>query len=452
MIIESLDEYLETVTGYIFDNDKIVTYKWLSKELEVHVNIAKQILWEFWHRYKKEKSFDCAFLLMGLLHDGGMRVEVVKEKDLLTVKEKFAKLLSEHIYSLQKVLPEIHLLGLTENGDVKFSAIKCLENNERSDEEIHRLRWGAASSEVQSVPREKAKPIPEPVNEQKEKSPEKKQADAKKATQKKGFNNLFGKMSNKQKSPSSSNAEKIKVNSTSNTKQTSSESSKKAGQKGGLSSFLQHGKNPGKSANSVSPEAKKSTSSTAKESTSSTTKESTSSTTKESTSSTTKESTSSTTKERAEKKVTSEKNDKQKNKRGKKRTRSKEKSDIVKRRKRITIQSDSSDGESSDGEQEEEMELAPSPETVSAAKARSPSPLKVKLEGGKRKVLKKVDKTFEEDGFFVTKKVHVYESCSEDEVEVAEQSKKSVTPESRPETKGKKSTKQTTLMSFFKKS
>lgn len=452
MIIESLDEYLETVTGYIFDNDKIVTYKWLSKELEVHVNIAKQILWEFWRRYKGEKTFDCAFLLMGLLHDGGMRVEVAKEKDLPTVKEKFTTVLSEHIYSLQKVLPEIHLLGLTENGDVKYSAIKCLENNERSDEEIHKLRWGAASSEVQSIPQEKAKPIPEPVKEQKEMSPEKKQADAKKATQKKGFNTLFGKTSNKQKSPSSSNAGKAKVNSSSHTKQTSFESSKKAGQKGGLSSFLQQGKNLGKTANSVSPEARKSTDSTMNQSTSSTAKEGTSSVVKESLRSTTKESTSSSTKETAGKKVTLEKNNKQnKNTRGKKRTRSKEKNEIVKRRKRITILSDSSDGGSSDGEQDEEMELPPSPETVPAVNARSPSPPKVKLEGGKRKVLKKVDKTFEEDGYFVTKKVHVYESCSEDEPEVVEQPKKSVTPESRPETKGKKTTKQTTLMSFFKK-
>ena len=445
MIIESLDEYLETVTGYIFDNDKIVTYKWLSKELEVHVNIAKQILWEFWCRYKEEKSFDCAFLLMGLLQDGGMRVEVVKENDLLTVKEKFTKVLSEHIYSLQKVLPEIQLLGLAENGDVKYSAIKCLENNERSDEEIHKLRWGAASSEIQSVPQEKAKPIPESVKEQKEKSPEKKQAEAKKTTQKKGFNNLFGKMSNKQKSPSSSNAGKMEVNSSSHAKQTSSESSKKTGQKGGLSSFLQQGKNLGKTANSVSAEAKKSADSTTKETKSPTIKESTSSTTKESTSSAMKEST--------VKKVTVEKNNKQKKiTRGKKRTRSKEENDIVKKRKRIAIMSDSSDGGSSDGEQEEVMELSPSPETVSPVKARSPSPPKVKLEGGKRKVLKKVDKTFQEDGFFVTRKVHVYESCSEDEPEVVEVPKKSVTPESRPEPKGKKSTKQTTLMSFFKKS
>lgn len=417
------------------------------------MNIAKQILWEFWRRYKEEKSFDCAFLLMGLLHDGGMRVEVVKEKDLLTVKEKFTKVLSEHIYSLQKVLPEIQLLGLAENGDVKYSAIKCLENNERSDEEMHKLRWGAASSDVQSVPQEKAKPMPEPVKEQKEKSPEKKQAEAKKTTQKKGFDSLFGKMSNKQKSPSPSNAEKMEVNSSTHAKQTSSESSKKAGQKGGLSSFLQQGKNLGKPANSASPEAKENTDFTAKESTSFIAKESTSSIAKESSSSTIKGSTSSTTKGSTEKKVTLERNNKQKkNARGKKRTRSKERNDIVKKRKRITIQSDSSDGGSSDGGQEEEMELAASPETVSPVKARSPSPPQVKIEGGKRKVLKKVDKTFEEDGFFVTKKVHVYESCSEDEPEVVEQPKKSVTPESRPETKGKKSTKQTTLMSFFKKS
>ncbi|XP_076246569.1 uncharacterized protein LOC143186725 [Calliopsis andreniformis] len=432
MIIESLDEYLETVAGFLFDNDKLVTYKWLSKELEIHVNIAKHVLWEFWQRHKKEKSFDCTFLLMGLLHDGGMRVEVVKETDLSIAKEKFTKILSEHIYSLQKVLPEIQVLGLSDNGDIKFSAIKCLENNERSDEEMHTLRWGTISTEIpcvsEDVPNNKSISLEkefESIQKEKVKSPEKKLINSKKSTQKKGFDNLFGRMNNKQKSPSSmsSTIEKMKVDTSNHTKQLSSkesipESSKKTTREGDLNSFLQ-GKNHEKNMNLESPGEKKNTISTVKEN--------------------------------VEKKIVLEKDIKQKkNTRGKKRNRSKETNNFAKKHKRIKQLSDSSNEELSDEERAEEIE-SPSPETHSPVKVQSPPP-RNKFEDGKRKILKMVDKTFEEDGYLVTKKEHVYESCSEDETEVVEQPKKSVTPEARPEIKGKKSTKQTTLMNFFKKS
>ncbi|XP_076171434.1 uncharacterized protein LOC143148713 [Ptiloglossa arizonensis] len=426
MIMELLDEYLETVEGYIFDNDKLVTYKWLSKELEVHVNVAKQILWEFWQRYKEEKNFDCAFLLMGILHDGGMHVEVLKEKDLLRAKQKFTKIVSEHIYSLQKVLPEIQILGLAENGDVKYSAIKCLECNERSDEEMHILRWGTVLPEVQSIPQEKAESISKPIKEGIQESPENKSVVIKKNTQKKGFNNLFEKANNRQKtlSSTSSNREKLEMDTSNKMKQTSKGNSfelmEKTIQKGGLDNFLQQGKNLVETVSSVSQKVK--------------------------------ENTNSIVQENVEKKVTLEnKNNKKKNIRGKKRNRSKEDNGIVKKRKRITIQSDSSDTELSDKEQEEESEVVPSPEKCSSVRTRSPSPPKVKFESGKRKILKMVDKTFMEDGYLVTKKVHVYESCSEDEPEITEV-KKSITPELHPETKGKKNTKQTTLMNFFKKS
>lgn len=369
---------------------------------------------------------------MGLLHDGGMRVEVVKEKNLSTAKEKFMKILSEHIYSIQKVLCEIQVLGLAEDGDVRYSAIKCLPNNERSDKDIHAIRWGAMSKEIQCAPPETTKSVrtekeSESVQEKREQGLEKKIANTKKAIQKKGFDNLFGKVSNKQKSPLSvtSNKEKMEVDTSNNTKPSSSkertppESSKKTAQKGGLSSFLQQSKNSERNTNSASPEEKKNAVPKVKAN--------------------------------VEKSTSAKDNKQKKNTRGQKRNRSKETNNATKR-KRIAIKSDSSDNGSSDEEQEEEIEAPPSPEHVSPVRICSPSPPKVKLEGGKRKILKMVDKTFEEDGYLVTKKVHIYESCSEDETEVVEQPKKSVMPESRQEAKGKKNTKQTTLMSFFKKS
>ncbi|KOC63229.1 hypothetical protein WH47_02738 [Habropoda laboriosa] len=355
---------------------------------------------------------------MGILHDDGMRIEVVKEKDLLTAKKKYNKVVCEHIYSLQKVLPEIHLLGNTENGDIKYSAIKCLENNERSDAEMHSLRWGVISREIQSVPQERTTSIFESIKEKQDVGPDKKQIDKKKNSENKGFNNLFGKIINKQKSPSAKYMEVEFSNSTKQiSKDVASESLKKDIRKGGLDSFLQQNKNQGLGTDCL--EKNKNTNSIEKEST--------------------------------EKKIISENNKKlTKNICGKKRKRSKDTNNTTKRRKRIIVQSESSDTETSDDEGEKEQ-LPPSPENVSPVKVHSVSPPQVKIENGKRKVLKRVDKTFEEDGFLVTKKVHVYESCSEDEPEIIEP-KKPVAQELHPEAKAKKNTKQTTLMTFFKKS
>lgn len=425
MIIESLDEYLETVAGYIFDDDKLVTYKWLSKELEVHVDIAKQILWKFCQKYKKEKSFDCTLLLMGILPDDGMRVEVVKEKDLASAKEKYEQILSEHVYSLQKVLPNIQLLEKAERGDIKFSAIKCIENNERSNDEMHMLRWGAISNEVQPVSEEKESYIPEPTKDKEvkeETSPKNKVVDKKKVGQKKGFDNLFGKVTNKQKSVSTLSDAK-KADSTQTTKKGDTSKSSKKPTQGGLSSFLQQNKKE-EVKQTVASDAKKDTESVPKEI--------------------------------AEKEVVLDNNKKQNKKtQGKKRNRSKDISSTAKRRKRITIQSDSSDTDDNEGNEdlnsdEEQRIVESSPERVSPVKVQTDSPPRIKIENNKRKVLKTVDKTFEEDGFLVTKKVHVYESCSEEEPEIVE-SKKSTAPEPHPKPKEKKNNIQAAITSFFKK-
>ncbi|PBC34490.1 DNA polymerase delta subunit [Apis cerana cerana] len=416
MITESLHEYLEIVAGYIFDDDKLVTYKWLSKVLEVHVNIAKQILWEFWQKYKKEKEFVCTFLLMGILYDNGMHVEIVKEKDLITSKEKYSKVISEHIYSLQKILPEIQLLGNTENGDIKFSAIKCIENNERNDEEMHIFRWGPISNGIQFAPQEETQSISESNEIKKIINPEKKQTFIKK-NERKGFDNLFGKVINKQKNLYTSSIEEMNMES-SNIKETSKnvlKSSKEIIQKDKLNNFLQSNENQTKAVKS--PNKKNNINS-------------------------------------IQKKITEEKitlrDNKQKNMRGKKRSQSKDLNNTTKKQKCITIHDDSSNTESSNDDNEQELELPISPENLSSPISKDSMTPQMKLENGKRKVLKIVDKTFEEDGFLVTKKVHVYESCSEDELEIL--TKKSMIPESHLEFKGKKNTKQTTLMNFFKKS
>ncbi|XP_046734392.1 DNA polymerase delta subunit 3-like [Diprion similis] len=142
MISTRIDTYLETLSGYIFDDDKLVTYKWLSKKLGLHVNLAKQILWQFWKEQEQRKKVLATLTLIGYLDDDVLRVEVVKEEDLASAKRKFKKLSAEHLYSLQRALPDVELLALTGNGDHQHGAIVCKEIIARSGEELNELRWG----------------------------------------------------------------------------------------------------------------------------------------------------------------------------------------------------------------------------------------------------------------------------------------------------------------------
>ncbi|XP_029667405.1 DNA polymerase delta subunit 3-like [Formica exsecta] len=192
---ETLNEYLEILTGHIFDDDKLVTYKWLSNELHVHVNIAKQILWELYQKYKN-KDIECTYLLIGFLKDNEMRVEIVKESTLSKAKEKFDKIISQHLYSVHKPLANLELLATSGPGNINYGAIKCDACKERSDEEMQLLRWGTAAKKITLENRTNSKPV-DFVNPSKVG----KNCDTAK---KSGFNNSFG-MTGKPK-----NSEKLK--------------------------------------------------------------------------------------------------------------------------------------------------------------------------------------------------------------------------------------------------
>ncbi|KFQ29793.1 DNA polymerase delta subunit 3, partial [Merops nubicus] len=87
-----------------------VTYKWLSYTLGVHVNQAKQMLYDYVERKRKENSgaqLHVTYLVAGnLVQNGHMchKVAVVREDKLEAMKSKLATLASVHVYSIQKAL------------------------------------------------------------------------------------------------------------------------------------------------------------------------------------------------------------------------------------------------------------------------------------------------------------------------------------------------------------
>ncbi|XP_043990397.1 DNA polymerase delta subunit 3 isoform X1 [Gambusia affinis] len=105
-----MDElYLDNIDEYVNDHNKIVTYKWLSLTLGIHVNTAKQMLYHYLEHKRKESSpqLHATYLVSGKLEDKGQmchKVSVVREDQLEDFKSKMSLIVSVHVYSVQKAL------------------------------------------------------------------------------------------------------------------------------------------------------------------------------------------------------------------------------------------------------------------------------------------------------------------------------------------------------------
>ncbi|XP_053739219.1 DNA polymerase delta subunit 3 isoform X1 [Synchiropus splendidus] len=135
-----MDElYLDNIDEYVNDHDKIVTYKWLSLTLGVHVNTAKQMLFHYLDHKRKESSaqLHATYLVSGKLVDNGHtshKVSVVREDQLEDIKSKLSPVVSVHVYSVQKALLKdsgplysVDYDAVKDNMKTcsKYSAIRC---------------------------------------------------------------------------------------------------------------------------------------------------------------------------------------------------------------------------------------------------------------------------------------------------------------------------------------
>ncbi|XP_061695978.1 DNA polymerase delta subunit 3 isoform X2 [Syngnathoides biaculeatus] len=131
----------------------LVTYKWLSLTLGVHVNTAKQMLYHYLDHKRKESSarLHATYLVSGKFVDNGQtthKVSLVREEQLEDLKSKMSLIVSMHVYSVQKALLRDSGPLYTVDYDIvkdnllncsKYSAIHCpgavpmssLESNSR---------------------------------------------------------------------------------------------------------------------------------------------------------------------------------------------------------------------------------------------------------------------------------------------------------------------------------
>ncbi|XP_027016760.2 DNA polymerase delta subunit 3 [Tachysurus fulvidraco] len=165
------DLYLDNIDEYVNDQNKIVTYKWLSLTLGVHVNTAKQMLYHYIEQRRKESSgntLHATYLISGkCLENGSMchKVSVVREDKLADVKSKLDVMSSVHVYSVQKAeLKDSAPLYSTDYDAMKenlkncnkYSAIRCAAAVQMSTAELQRAQEKTLSN---ATDKEATKPV-----------------------------------------------------------------------------------------------------------------------------------------------------------------------------------------------------------------------------------------------------------------------------------------------------
>ncbi|XP_041659685.1 DNA polymerase delta subunit 3 isoform X2 [Cheilinus undulatus] len=160
-----MDElYLDNIDEFVNDHNKIVTYKWLSLTLGVHVNTAKQMLYHYLDHKRKESSaqLHATYLVSGKCEDNGQKshkVSVVREEQLEDFKSKMSLIVSVHVYSVQKAL-------LKDSGPLYSVDYDAMKDNLKNCSRYSAIRCASAvpmsSLELQQAREMQQAPTPEP--------------------------------------------------------------------------------------------------------------------------------------------------------------------------------------------------------------------------------------------------------------------------------------------------
>ena len=97
----------DNLEEWIYVDTKIVTYKYLAKHISVHVNVAKQMLYEFVQicsKDEKKSALEVIYLLAGSIakNPKSTKVCLVNSKKLSAKEAEFESLTSKHVYAISK--------------------------------------------------------------------------------------------------------------------------------------------------------------------------------------------------------------------------------------------------------------------------------------------------------------------------------------------------------------
>ena len=145
---DALKNNLNTVEEIVLDEEKIVTYISLSKELCIHINTSKLLLQSLVDKIHKENPkilLNVTYIISGIVGDNRVWTTVCTADNLEKLRLKFTSIFYEHIYSVSKgnstVDQNTYLLLNTFN-DFNLCAglIKSKECDKRTSNEIVNLK------------------------------------------------------------------------------------------------------------------------------------------------------------------------------------------------------------------------------------------------------------------------------------------------------------------------
>ena len=90
--------WMDKLKALVYDDKKVLTYKWVSREFEVHVNTAKRMLFALTEETSGDQNqLDVLYLIAGRAKDmPGIHVKIVADADVAG----FDQVTSKHVYAI----------------------------------------------------------------------------------------------------------------------------------------------------------------------------------------------------------------------------------------------------------------------------------------------------------------------------------------------------------------
>ncbi|XP_018330943.1 DNA polymerase delta subunit 3-like [Agrilus planipennis] len=93
--------FLKKINEFVYDEDKVVTFKWLSKTLDVNVEDSKKLL-EIYTTNHKGGDLEIVYWISGKLNDNSYRTLLIKQAEFDDNFREFADVSCKFIYSIYK--------------------------------------------------------------------------------------------------------------------------------------------------------------------------------------------------------------------------------------------------------------------------------------------------------------------------------------------------------------
>lgn len=150
---------IKTVKELILDEQKLVTYISLSRELCIHVNEAKSLLKHFVQDVRQNQpktDIYVCYLISGLLNNNNACTTVCSESDLDDFKKTLKITFYEHVYCVSRGMQSVDNVALTainkfEDFSLCSGLIRANSCIKRSDDELGNLKSSRNNTIAESV-------------------------------------------------------------------------------------------------------------------------------------------------------------------------------------------------------------------------------------------------------------------------------------------------------------